>query len=90
VDRCKPEELAAEKRAQTLVSYRVGDMVAPALGEREALRAVMGEFAESINQRRRPLTDGHSGLRVLALLEAASESLSRGGIFVDVKQEELV
>jgi predicted dehydrogenase len=84
VDRADPAELAAEKRAQTIVSYRVGDMVAPALGEREALRGVMAEFAGSIAEGRRPLTDGRSGLRVLALLEAASESLSRGGTFVDV------
>ncbi|SDY61289.1 Predicted dehydrogenase [Amycolatopsis xylanica] len=90
VDRSPAGELTEEKRARTIVSYRVGDMVAPALGEREALRAVMAEFAESITQDRRPLTDGHSGLRVLALLEAASESLRRGGVFVDVKQEERV
>jgi predicted dehydrogenase len=90
VDRSAPDELGAEKRAQTIVSYRVGDMVAPALGEKEALRGVMAEFAASITEKRPPLTDGRSGLRVLALLEAASESLNRGGIFVSVKQEERV
>lgn len=74
-------------REQTLISYRVGDMVAPALTEREALRAVMAEFAGSITEGRAPLTDGRAGLRVLALLEAASESLRTGGAFVDVRQE---
>ncbi|WP_158881458.1 Gfo/Idh/MocA family protein [Amycolatopsis anabasis] len=88
VDRCDPEELPAEKREQTIVSYRVGDMVAPALTEQEALRAVMAEFADSIVQGRRPLTDGRSGLRVLALLEAATQSLAQGGIFVNVEQGE--
>jgi predicted dehydrogenase len=87
VDRCDPVALAPDKREQTIVSYRVGDMVAPALTEREALRAVMAEFAESITFGRRPLTDGRAGLRVLALLEAASESLAQGGVFVDVQQE---
>jgi predicted dehydrogenase len=84
VDRCAPEQLPAERRAQTIVSYRVGDMVAPALTEREALRAVMAEFADSITQGRTPLTDGRSGLQVLALLEAATVSLAGGGMFVDL------
>ena len=54
-------------------------MVAPALPEKEALRAMMAEFAAAITEGRPPLTDGRSGLRVLALLEAASESLRRQG-----------
>ncbi|AXB46731.1 Gfo/Idh/MocA family protein [Amycolatopsis albispora] len=80
-------DLGAGEREQAIISYRVGDMVAPALTEREALRSVMAEFAGSIAEGRRPLTDGRSGLRVLALLEAASESLATGGTFVPVKTE---
>ncbi|PSL55492.1 putative dehydrogenase [Saccharothrix carnea] len=64
------------------VSYRIGDMVAPALPGGEALRGVMAEFAASILEKRAPLTDGRSGLRVLAQLEAASASLAAGGTFV--------
>jgi len=66
------------------VSYRIGDMVAPALPGGEALRAVMAEFAGAITERRAPLTDGWSGLRVLAQLEAASASLAAGGTFIPV------
>ena len=66
------------------VSYRIGDMVAPALPAGEALRAVMAEFAAAITENRAPLTDGRSGLRVLAQLEAASASLAAGGTFVPV------
>jgi predicted dehydrogenase len=79
-----PATSAADSRARAMVSYRIGDMVAPALPEREALRGVMSEFAESIAQRRSPLTDGWSGVRVLAVLEAASASLSQGGAFMPV------
>ncbi len=79
VQRNDPEKLGAEVRNQTLVSYRIGDMVAPALPEREALRTMMSEFASAITEGRAPLTDGRSGLRVLALLEAASQSLANGG-----------
>jgi predicted dehydrogenase len=84
VDRTEGPDLGVDAREQTIVSYRVGDMVAPALPEREALRAVMAEFADSITEKRAPLTDGRAGLRVLAILEAASASLAGGGEFVTV------
>lgn len=74
--------LGAEERRELLVSYRSGDMVAPALAEREALRSMVEEFAEAIMTGRPALTDGRSGLRVLAILEAASRSLADGGAAV--------
>jgi predicted dehydrogenase len=64
-------------------------MVAPARPEGEALRGVRAEFAASIAEARAPMTDGRSGLRVLALLEAATESLYSGGSFVPVYLEEI-
>jgi predicted dehydrogenase len=73
-----------DRAEQRRVSYRIGDMVAPALPSGEALRGVMAEFAASIIENRPPLTDGRSGLRVLAQLEAASASLAEGGTFVPV------
>jgi predicted dehydrogenase len=79
-----PSTLGADLRNQTRVSYRIGDMVAPALPEREALRTMMAEFAAAITEGRPALTDGRSGLRVLALLEAASESLRSNGMAVRV------
>ncbi|HEY3609042.1 MAG TPA: Gfo/Idh/MocA family oxidoreductase [Pseudonocardiaceae bacterium] len=84
VDRKTEEEVGADVRAQTIVSYRTGDMVAPALPEREALRGVMTEFAASITEGRRPLTDGWSGVRVLSILESASASLDEGGVFMPI------
>jgi predicted dehydrogenase len=86
VDRTDPESVSAAVANEARVSYRLGDMVAPALPEGEALRAVMSEFASSIVEGRAPLTDGRSGLRVLALLEAASQSLAGGGSFVPVER----
>jgi predicted dehydrogenase len=61
------------------VSYRTGEVRAPALPEREALRGVAVEFLRSIREGRAPLTDGLSGLRVLRVLEAASRSLRAHG-----------
>jgi predicted dehydrogenase len=68
-----------------LVSYRVGDMVAPALPEREALIGVVGEFVASINQHRPPLTDGRAGVRILQVLEAASSSAATGSGLVPLE-----
>jgi predicted dehydrogenase len=64
---------------QTLVSYRTGDVWAPKLDATEALRYVVAEFLDSIRLGRAPLTDGHAGLRVVSLLEAAQKSLKCAG-----------
>ncbi|HXI25088.1 MAG TPA: Gfo/Idh/MocA family oxidoreductase [Pyrinomonadaceae bacterium] len=66
---------------QTLISYRTGDVWAPKLDPTEALRYVVAEFLGSIRERRRPLTDGHAGLRVVRVLEAANESMKGSGQF---------
>lgn len=74
--------LDEDARRETMVSYRVGDMVAPSLQEREALQAAVEEFVTAIRERRPALTDGHAGLRVLRILEAASASLDSAGAAV--------
>jgi len=84
VDVAAPDELDAEERREMMVSYRSGDMVAPALAEREALRTMVEEYATAIRTGSPPLTDGRSGLRVLEILEAASRSLANGGIKIDL------
>jgi len=71
--------MGTEARRQTLVRYRAGDMIAPALPEAEALGSVVAELAASIREHRVPLTDGHAGLRVLRILEAAGASVERAG-----------
>jgi predicted dehydrogenase len=85
VDLSSAADLPAHERRQAIISYRSGDMVAPALPEREALRAVMEEFAGCIRTGREPRTDGWSGLRVLDILEAASRSLEFSGATVPLR-----
>ena len=70
-----------EAAYQTLVSYRTGDVWAPKLDTTEALRYIVAEFLDSIRTGRAPLTDGHAGLRVVRLLEAAQKSIKCGGQF---------
>lgn len=78
------ESVDKEAAYQTLVSYRTGDVWVPKLDPREALRHVCAEFIESIGGARRPLTDGHAGLRVVRLLDAAQRSINNGGQFIKV------
>lgn len=72
------ETLDGAERSAAKVSYRLGDTWSPALPEREALGAMVGEFAAAIREGRAPLTDGEAGLRVLTVLEQASASLAEG------------
>lgn len=80
-----PDELGREERAAAMVSYRSGDMVAPALPEREALGEVMAELAAAVRHNRPPITDGRAGLRVLDLLDAAKRSMEFNGAVVPLR-----
>jgi predicted dehydrogenase len=75
----REEDADKEAAYQTLVSYRTGDVWVPKLDSTEALQHVCREFLSAIKEKRRPLTDGHSGLRVVRLLEAAQASISQNG-----------
>lgn len=65
-----------------LVSYRSGDMWSPQLEQVEALRQELSYFVDCISTGNEPFNNGLAGLRVVRMLEAASESLSRKGEFV--------
>ena len=67
---------------ELLVSYRSGDMWSPQLEQVEALRQELGYFVECITKGQEPFNNGCAGLRVVRMLEAASESLKRKGAFV--------
>jgi predicted dehydrogenase len=65
-----------------LVNYRSGDMWSPQLEQVEALRQELSYFVECISSGKQPINDGCAGLRVVKMLEAASESLNRKGSLV--------
>jgi predicted dehydrogenase len=67
---------------EQLVNYRTGDMWAPQLEQIEALRKELNYFVECIVQGQQPFNDGNAGLRVVRMLEAASESLKERGCLV--------
>jgi predicted dehydrogenase len=62
-----------------LVNYRSGDMWAPQIEQVEALRQELTYFVDCITHDRTPFNDGVAGLRVVKLLEAANQSLSKRG-----------
>src|SRR4051812_16517543 len=60
------------------LSYRYGDVVSPFVPFIEPLQVEDQHFIDCILQGAPPYTDGHSGLAVVRVLEAAQESLRSG------------
>jgi len=75
----------AENIYKLLISYRAGEMYAPQFDTTEALAVEARHFAECVARGERPVTGGEAGLRVLSVLEAATQSLARRGELVRVR-----
>jgi predicted dehydrogenase len=73
-----------EHRERLLTGYRNGDMLAPNLDTSEALRLMAADFARAIVEGTQPVSDAHSGYRVVRLLELAQQSMSQHGRPMDV------
>jgi predicted dehydrogenase len=65
-----------------LVSYRSGDMWAPQIEQVEALRQELSYFVHCVETGEEPFNNGHAGLRVVKMLEAASKSLEQRGALI--------
>jgi len=76
-----------ENLYQMLIGYRTGDMWSPQLDTTEALRAEAQHFVRCIEGTDRPLTNGEAGLRVVEILEAATQSMARRGRLVELNNE---
>ena len=63
-----------------LLTLRQGDILSPHIPMREPLRALCQHFLDAIESGKEPLTDGHNGVAVLKVLEAAQQSLDTGGV----------
>jgi predicted dehydrogenase len=60
-------------------SYHYGDSYIPHIQQEEPLRVECQHFLDCIENGRRPLTNGHQGLELVKILEAASKSLKDHG-----------
>jgi predicted dehydrogenase len=67
---------------QLLVNYRSGDMWSPQVNRIEALSEELAYFVQCIKNNQTPSNDGEAGLRVVKMLEAATESLNKRGALV--------
>jgi predicted dehydrogenase len=69
---------------ELLVSYRSGDVYSPQIERIEALAVEVEHFADCIEKSETPLTDGKSGLDVVRILAAATESMAKQGSPVEL------
>ena len=67
-----------------MVSYRSGDIYTPRIDVTEALNVEARHFADCIENGTTPITDGHAGLRVVTILEAAMRSVRQRGRSISV------
>lgn len=66
------------------VQYRVGDMYAPKVDDREALSLAVEHFGECIQSGKEPMTSGRAGLEVVKVLVASKASLKQHGAPVEL------
>ena len=70
---------------QMRVGYRTGDMWSPKLDPTEALSTLVAHFAECIEEGKEPMTSAESGLRVVEIMEAATDSMENRGKLIELK-----
>src|SRR2546425_5191 len=71
------EILEDHDRYKVLVQYRTGDLLVPKVDQTEALESACRHFIHCIQTGEKPITDGHAGLRVVELLQAADQSIKK-------------
>ena len=67
-----------------LVSYRSGDAWVPKVNQIEALKMEAEYFVDCIENSKTPINDGLSGLRVVKMLEATTESMKDKGRLINL------
>lgn len=70
--------------AEFQYAYHYGDMYSPYLKLVEPLKMECQHFLDCIRNGSKPFSSGEDGLRVVRILEAASESLANGGARVPI------
>jgi predicted dehydrogenase len=66
------------------MSLRIGDITIPHVPSGEPLRFECKHFLDCVKDHKHPRSDGDDGLRVLSVLQAAQNSLDKGGAPIEV------
>ncbi len=69
---------------RSLIDYRLGDMYSPRIDPSEALKQELIYLVDCLQQGNTPINNGHAGLRIVRMLEAADSSLKRGGKVIEL------
>jgi len=77
-------EINTDDFAQFQFKTRSGDICIPRIDFKEPLHTECAHFLECIKTGKTPLTDGEHGLKVVKILEAASESIKNNGAVVKI------
>jgi predicted dehydrogenase len=72
------------KQHDLFISYRSGDMIAPKLDNTEGLKLVCEDFVHCIRYAKNPISHSQFSLNVIRIIEAAQQSLRKGGQKVKV------
>ena len=75
----KPEEMH-----KFLIDYRFGDIHIPKIAQTEALLGVAKDFISAVTTGSTPISDAETGLRVVAILEAAQKSMAQRGAVIEL------
>jgi predicted dehydrogenase len=77
--------IAAKDGEAKELFYRHGELQIPALSPIQPLANECAQFLASVRTGHPPAADGRAGLAVVRVLEAATQSLARGGAPVHVR-----
>jgi predicted dehydrogenase len=72
------------QRYAMMVGYRSGDVWAPQIDGAEALAVEARHLIDCITNQKAPLVDAEAGLRVVRLLDAATQSMRNGGRLIEL------
>ena len=67
-----------------LIDYRFGDIHIPKIAQTEALLGVAKDFISAVTTGSTPISDAETGLRVVAILEAAQKSMAQRGAVIEL------
>ncbi|MEY2792131.1 MAG: hypothetical protein RJA76_123 [Bacteroidota bacterium] len=67
------------EKHKLFIDYRVGDIYIPKIAQNEALAGLASDFIQAIATNSKTMVDGHAGLEVVQILEAAQQSIASGG-----------